>query len=104
MNFAQAGCPAPFVGGYSGEIFAGFFSATKVRFCWGFCGNLGVRRGFFVDSVWWNAWQRWVADVRFLGVEDYAVFMDLFWGRFFRKDLRAGSFLGASMGLSKLSL
>jgi hypothetical protein len=63
-----------------GEIFGDFFCAGKVHFCWGFCGNWGVRRGFFVDSVWWNAWQRWVVDVRFLVVEIYAVFPDLFLG------------------------
>jgi hypothetical protein len=63
-----------------GEISADFFSKRKARFCWGFCGNLGAGRGFFVDKVWWNAWQRWFANARFSVVENYAIFANLFLG------------------------
>ena len=39
---------------------------------------LVFRRGVFVVSLWWNVWQRWFVNVRFLVVENYAVFWDLF--------------------------
>lgn len=38
-------------------------------FLLGFLAKMHVGRGVFVVKMWWNAWQRWIVEVRFSASE-----------------------------------
>jgi hypothetical protein len=47
--------------------FGGLLGRNFLMWFWdGILRKMGVKRGFWVDKVWWIAWQTWLVDVRFL--------------------------------------